>query len=258
MAANAETNMACPTASACSSGEERSLRIAVISCWGYRDAWKPFFELLDKFWPNCPYPVDLLTDRMEVYSDTKQATVSLGKYSGKRDVIVHPGSWCEILADYAAGLGEEPCMLFQEDFLLTASVKQELIEDALDWLNFGMGMVRLYPCPGANQDGLDTNYAIIPQGLPYRISCQVSIWRPQFLYAIASRFNTPSEFEIEGTKLADELLDAVMAFKRDLQPWPLEYLCSAISRGKWNPDAKKLCEANGIQADWSMREFASA
>lgn len=235
------------------------MRIAVISCWNYRDAWPAFFGLLTKFWPDCPYPVDLLTDRLEVFDDSvkpMRATCSFGKCPSPRDILIHDGSWCEMLASYAADLGEESCLLFQEDFLLTAPVKRELVEDGLDWLGNGIGMVRLYPCPGAEQDGEDTNYAIVPRGTPYRISCQASIWNPQFLYAIASRLKTPAEFEIEGSKLAESLPDTVLAFKRDLQPWPLEYLCSAISRGKWNPDAKKLCDKANISVDWTMREFA--
>jgi hypothetical protein len=186
---------------------------------------------------------------------------NLGRYPGKRDLIVHgeDGTWSEILADYAAGLADEPCMLFQEDFLLTAPVRWALMEYALDLMEtMPVGCIRLYPCPGGIEDNGDPYFAVVPRGTPYRISCQVAIWHPQFLYSVASRFKTPAQFELEGSIFSDSLPDEVLAFKRDVRPWPLEYLCSAISRGKWNPDAKKLCDFYEIEGvDWTMRPFAA-
>lgn len=223
------------------------MRVAVVSCYAYRDAWKPFAGLFNKFWPDCPYDVETITDILKGWIPPTRKAWSAGQDS----------SWCDVVSKYAA-LNNDNLLLMQEDLFLTAPVRQDLIEHALEQMKSrNAGMVRLYPCPGADEDYGDPHFGIVKKGSRYRISCQTGVWRPDYLHAIASRFKTPAEFEIHGTEFAETLPDEVLAFKRDSGPWPMEYLCSGISRGKWNPDAKKLFEQHGISADYSLREMAT-
>lgn len=210
------------------------MRIAVVTCWKYRDCWEPFAALFDHFWPNPNATLEFITD-------------SPGSSKS---------SWCDVLNDYITKV-QEPILLMQEDFFLSAPVRTELVHRAIEQYEAQKaGCVRLYPCPGGIQDYGDPHYAIVPRGTQYRISCQAALWRPSYLKQILSACgSTPFDFEIRGTELAEMLDEPVLAFKRELQPWPMEYLCSAISRGKWNPDAKVLCDRLGISADWSQREF---
>lgn len=209
------------------------MRVAVASCVAYSDCWSPFLKLFRKFWPDCPYEVLFITDKD------------------------NPGqSWCSVVAEFAA-YQKQPILLTQEDLLLSAPVQSHLIEHALHQMKTqNAAMVRLYPCPGSNEDYGDSHFGRISKGTMYRVSCMASIWNPVILHEIASHFNTPAEFELEGSKLSDQFDEPFLAFKREVHPWPLENYCSAISRGKWEPDAVKFCEQNGISVDLSMREMA--
>jgi len=226
----------------------------MVSCWKYRDAWKPFIELFNRFWPDCPYGLTVATDELsgddfpEIDNNQPRICRTVG-----------PGSsWCEIVATVAKE-SDEPILLMQEDFFLNAPVQQGVVEKALQMVESQKAsMVRLYPCPGAAQDSGDPHFGIIPPGTRYRISCQASIWEPIYLRRIAQPFGSPAEFEIDGTAWADHLPDEVFAFKRDVQPWPLNYLCSAIGRGLWSQDAKRLCDEHNIEVDWSLRGFQPA
>lgn len=213
------------------------MRIAIITCLQYSDAWQPFRDLFNKFWPDCPYPLEW------IYS------------SGQAE-----RTWCQDVADI--GVGSEPILLFQEDFFLIAPVRDDLIRYGLDQMQRRRaGAVRLYPCPGANQDYGDPHFGLVKKGTRYRISCQASIWRPDFLRYIARRCNDHGEaadFETGGSRVAESLNDEVLAFKRDSGPWPIEYLCSAIAKGHWNPDALRLCERHKIPLDLSRRPVATA
>ena len=85
------------------------------------------------------------------------------------------------------------------------------------------------------------------------------IWKPEYLHAIASRFNTPAEFELQGSPWASSHLPAeVWALKREVQPWPICYYCSAISRGEWEPAALEFCKQQGIDVDLSLRPIRAA
>ncbi len=228
----------------------------MISCWSYRDAWHPFLRLLDKFWPDHPRPVTLLTDQIEPGFEF-EASHPVQVYCGPTS---QRWAWCTVLANFMTTCGDGPVLLFQEDFFLTSPVNVDLIEHAIEQMHAkSAGSVRLYPCPGAERDDGDPFYGVIPRGTPYRISLQATIWRPSFLEAIARQFDTAIEFELRGGPYADLYLgDEVLSFKRHMQPWPLEYLCTAIVQGEWSRDAKRFCELHEIPVDWSRRRFQSA
>lgn len=229
------------------------MKVVMVSCWAYRDAWGAYMALFRRFWKDCPYTLIIATDECGtdydfryVVPDSEIQAYGKGK------------SWCEIVSQVAANV-DDNLLLMQEDFFLNQTVKQDLVVEALAHLVYRKaGMVRLYPCPGAEGDSINAHYGIVPRGTQYRTSCQASIWNPLYLYAIANGLESPADFEIEGTKRSESLPNEVLAFKREVEPWPMEYLCSAISRGKWNPDAKKLCDYYDIAVDWSLREFAPA
>lgn len=203
-----------------------------------------------RFWPTCPYEVCLLTDRVP-----RSETHRYG-YGGFT-YILESESWCRIVADFAARHGDQPILLMQEDFFINAPVNELLIVNGLQQLEERKAaMVRIYPCPGGDIPYGDKWYAEIPKGAPYRVSCQASIWRPDALYRIASQCETPSDFEIKGSKLSNDFEEPFIAFRRDVSSWPINYFCSAITRGEWEPAALQFCRANGIEVDTSMREVA--
>lgn len=213
--------------------------IAITSCPAYADAQNPFMSLFRHFWPECKYPVH-----------------TWGWHDDR--------PWAPMVASHARSVSDnprEPILLMQEDFFLTARVQAHLIQEAEDlYWQTGAGCVRLYPCPGSEDMAYQfADFGIIPKATDYRISCQAAIWRPAFLESLASRCGeTASDFEIQGTALALQMDEPVWSWKRDRQPWPMEYLCSAINRGKWNPAAIEICRKVGFELDTSHREVALA
>ncbi len=208
------------------------MRVAVVSCWKYRDAWPPFSALYKQFFPLGPTP--------QFFSDDNELT------------------WGQVAVN-AAGQTEETVLILQEDFFLNSPVNFDLVQRGLAILTVrpNVGAVRLYPCPGATETSNDTYFGQVARHSAYRTSCQATIWKPAYLKAIAERYNTPAEFELQGSPWASENLpQEVWAFKREVQPWPISYFCSAISRGKWEPAALEFCRQQGITVDTSLRPVA--
>jgi hypothetical protein len=212
------------------------VRIEVITCDAYSDAWKPFFALFHRFWPDCPYPVKLRSDNKE-------------------------DKWCSVVLRCATE-AKEPILMMMEDFFINEPVQPELIAHALDLLQTrNAGLVRLYPANDEVQEIGDPYFAAVPRGQRYRVSCQASIWDPEYLREIARRsLSTTAEagdFENIGGPEGDLLPQEVLTFKREIRPWPMEYFFTAINRGLWNPDALKMCAELGIPVDRSMRAVAT-
>lgn len=42
--------------------KQNNCTILVCSCDAYSDCWEPFFYLLKKYWPDCPYEIVLNTE----------------------------------------------------------------------------------------------------------------------------------------------------------------------------------------------------
>lgn len=226
--------------------------VAVVSCFKYRDAWRPCFALLDKFWPDCPYEKWLITD----YMSNQHNPGAFWFQAGERR------SWCESISLFTKikPVKDKPVLLMQEDFFINAPVRQDMIEHALGQMEKrNAGCVRLYPCPGSDLDYGDSYFGEVSEFAQYKVSCQAAIWDPEYLSRVASYAKgSPAEFEITGTARAWTLNQPVLAWKREIEPWPLSYLCSAIGRGLWSQDAKKLCDANHIAVDWTFRGFQPA
>lgn len=223
------------------------MNVVMVTCYNYRDTWTPFMALFERFYGG---PLTILTDKTDGRTFPKWVTVHLEQ-----------GTWCQMLAKYARKC-EEAILLMQDDFFLTEHVDHFVIQAAGQMIQaqrLPIGCIRLYPCPGA--DGLAATYHFgdVTSAADYRVSCQAAVWRPDYLAKIADHAAyDPADFEIEGTKYSRTLPDEVLAFRREVQPWPIEYLCTAVLRGKWNPDAKRLCDSLGINVDWSMRPMLAA
>ena len=211
------------------------MRIIVATCDSYSDALPPFLELFRKFWPDCPYPLSVVSDS-----------------SGR------PENWCPTIIKIAEESRDEPTLIFQEDLWLTHPVETELVEEGLALLlsDSNIGCCRLFPCPGSPPG--EGNFGLADRQEPYHVSIQASIWRPRFLKSVAklATGGRAADFELEGGVEATRTLpDQVMAFRRGLWPWPVQYLCAAIRNGRWIPEARELAELHAIPVDWSRRPF---
>lgn len=218
------------------------MKIAVVSCHAYRDAWQAFFKLFFKFWLDCEHKVYLVTDHDHV------------EIEGVLSFIHRSSSWSEIVASFARTHPDEPILLLQEDFFLKEPVRKNLVDEALNCFGDSqIGAVRLYPCPGSDMEDGTENFGFVSRDAQYRTSCQATIWRPEYLAEIAEHSRGfAADFEIGGGRYAAKSLPLeVMAFRRERLPRPIEYLCTAIVRGRWLPEAKVLCDENGIVMDWS-------
>lgn len=220
------------------------MNLAVITCKAYSDVWPAFFGLLKRFWWEHP-PVTLLTD---------EAAPGIPEYV----TVVEAGAgaqWCDVLAKYAETADEET-LVMQEDFLLSAAVRPALIREASGELRGDVGGVRVYPCPGATL-AMGPRLGIIDRKALYWTSCQATIFSPKFLRWLLPQIKgrDAASFENEGSALSGKSDYMMMGWLREALPWPIEYICSAICRSRWDPTAKTLCDMHGITVDWSRRKF---
>lgn len=216
--------------------------IVVPSCDAYEDSWLPFFSFFFKYWPDCPFPVYLITDN-KVYSDQRVQTINLGVDHG----------WANNMRICLTQIPEKYFLYFLEDVFLSKKVDTKKILALLELAKKDkVSCLRLYPSPGPDRlyPG-QAELGIIGEKVSYRVSTMTAIWDKESFLRLLKTGENAWQMELEGTKrswLADELF---------LSVWPgspaIDYFATAIKRGRWQYDAILFCKQNGVSIDLTHR-----
>lgn len=214
------------------------MRIVVVSCDRYSDLWEPWWKLFKKFWPDCPWPVTLVTDYAEKVNRFRRY-----KFSDVRTMRPGPASadeWGSILREALSEMTDEKILLVQEDFLLSGRVDNEVVRCAIE--RNDANCIRLMPCPGPDF-AYSRFFGRIADDAPYRVSCQAAVWDRLHLIGLLKDVTSPADFELKPGRDTGGYYLSV--YRENY--WPFPYINSAISRGEWDPNALKLCSENGIK-----------
>lgn len=234
--------------------------IVVPTCQSFSDCWSPFAALLRMFWRDIPdeWQVHLLTD------GNAADAIQRGNGTIARDFdFLHAAgdmsSWSRRLHWFLTTQvpREEVVLMLQDDHFLLGAVNTEAVRAAIDLLHRhkDIGSIRFNPCPGPVDETPKFEIAGVPlgevhKGEPYRVSCQVTLWRSSFLVrglaCVPENERSPSDFEYHATREANGWTDRVLCVPRSHVPHVVPCFTTAIISGKWHPDALKLCAKHGI------------
>lgn len=215
--------------------------LLVVSCDGYADAWPFFFDLLDVYWRDCPFPKVLGSNHLSLERESV-TTITIGTDRSWSSNVVKMLDRVEEMytgADYV--------LLFLEDFFLKETVNTarilELVRIArsheVGCLRLASGEPIALP-PSTRLPGLP-ELGVLGSGEPYRITLQASIWRISTLRKLLSPGLSPWEFEQIGTQLSETF---------DAKLWavtsPTINYDHAIEKGKWKPAGLQILKQAGL------------
>lgn len=232
---------------------KQQIGILISSCDNFRDLWEPYFTLFWRYWPDCPYPIYLITNYLR-YDDDRVSSIQVGEDKN------WSGNCRTALANFP-----HPYVLYtHEDFLLMKSVDTTHIKRLVSFMQKSRAAyLRLYPCPGPDVPLENTDeIGMISKGAPYRVSLQVALWRKDVLESLLVENETGWDMELKGSRRSDKIdlpfLSVTMdpTTGRNTNP-PISYFCTAVVKGKWLSDAVKFCRAEGIEVDLSVRKVRS-
>jgi hypothetical protein len=213
--------------------------ILVVSCDKYADLWRPFFSLLWRHWPDCPYAVFLGTNHLS-YSDPRVQTLAIGD-----DV-----SWASGLNAMIDRLDSRTVIILLDDFLLTEDVSSRAIERLIRVAeDERVGCLRLYsiyppehPVAGHNDLG---DFA---PGDRWRITAQAAIWQTDFLRRLLVPGFSAWDFELLGSQMSDYMPERVWGVRS-----PVIVYDHGVEKGRWRPQGLDICRAAGVGVDVTKR-----
>ena len=227
--------------------------VLVSSCDAYADIWRPHFELFFRYWPDCPWRVCLVTNQMRC-EDPRVVSLPVGPSRG----------WANDTGVALEAVDTDYILYTHEDFLLDRRVRTDRVLELLEYLHAsGAGYVRLYPCPGPDDDEPDApSLGRIRPGSMYRVSLQVALWRVSTLRALLKPGEDAWEMEVKGSRRSDERAEAFLSVRRREGPDPMgespySYFCTGVEKGLWLPGAVEFCRREGVAIDLSVRPVKS-
>ena len=228
---------------------EGKLAILMLSCDKYSDLWDDFFNLKERFWPDCPYHCYLATDTKE--------------YQRKGVDVIHFGNirtWSICAAKAIEQIKEPYIALFLEDAFICKKIDTSIIEDNLnlfiarkmDFMTMERNRMEKALTP---EDQVAPHIWRIYRHRKYGIDTSAAIWDKEFFRKALEKEDCNAwQFEVNYCREAEseEGLQGEIFFD-DRQPFNISPI-EVVRVGKLNPLAIKYFHKLGYDIDTSNRE----
>lgn len=226
--------------------------IVVNSCDAYEDLWLPFFTLLKRRWPDCPYPVLLNTESREFHLDGLD--IRRAALQGAPASL----SWSDRLRQTLKQVDTPFVLLLLDDFFLESPVDTERFAQCLAWMknDAKLACFSFVPTIWPNvEDGKYPGFQRRPRRAAYTANCQAGLWRTKTLLKLLRRKENLWEFEEYATIRANHTNLEFYAAAKDA-PLIMDYDWrpgGAVHRGKWTRHVPQLLQEIGVPMDLSLR-----
>jgi hypothetical protein len=232
------------------------LTIFVNTSDNFEDCWNPFFALFAQYWPNCPYPIVLNTEKKGYNFESLDILCTRVSEDESERL-----TWSECLL---RGLGtiKTPYILYlQEDYFLDAPVRSDTVEMLLNELRTDHAdVIRLMESEGAGPWIGSESHLIweVAQKAKYRISLQAALWRKDFLRAQVRSHENPWQLESFGSMRLRRKKAKIFCVNRKLFSGEgkeiFSYRPTGVIAGKWVLHiVQPLFLKHGIEVDYSQR-----
>lgn len=155
------------------SDKKNELAIVGIFYDGYYDLWEDFLELFERNWGQCPYPVYIVNNEIEL-SYEKEYKVS----------VIHAGADAEYSRKVQVALEEieaEYYLLLLDDFFLEKKIESNPLDEIVSIIKENDIKYYRMTLPEFTPNKKRNIIQQIKKDDEYTLSCQPSIWEKEFL-----------------------------------------------------------------------------
>lgn len=210
------------------------MKVVILTCDKNQWVLPVFFHLFKKFWPDCPWPVEVVGGPL-TEPNLDGYTVFRGDDACFSDLLL------EYLKRYD---DSDLVLLFLEDLVLMDTVDTERVLGCYNAIeqNPSVMLMRLNACPGPTLPWIpgvpELEIGLFdkedPSSLSYLSSLQPCIYRAGYLRRLLRPGEDPWDLEIAGSQRARTLPGHFLGSKVALVP-----VHNFLIRGQINPDAAK-------------------
>ncbi len=177
----------------------KELSIVISSCNKYHYLWDIQLQLFDRFWPECPYDIHVISENSQLPAIS--TNLKLNNFNTNKQPT-GPSDWSPALKSMLESLDSEYVLYLQEDYVFTDYVQEENFTSILQHaITNNINYIRFYTGPPGNGDVVSINESVgireILPGTPWRNNLMLALWkRDTLLSMLKSHTNiTPWHFE---------------------------------------------------------------
>jgi hypothetical protein len=226
-------------------GKIDNLAVIIPSCDKYHSAWKPFFSLLFKYWPDFQQPVYLISNTKS-YDDQRVKTM----------LFPNEVSWSDNLLKTLDEVKEDYVLIILEDFMISKPINVNQLREYFkiaqerDVVFLQLTAAPFYPTTLVSEAlRLKCNKE------PFQINCQAGIWKKEALKKLLVRSENPWEFEVYGMWRSKRTHCPILSLTDDKYK-PIAYN-HAIVAGCWDPNSAEILKKEGVfgETDLPIKKF---
>jgi len=167
-----------------------TVTVLISSCDKREHLWKPLAHSFKKYWPDCPWPIQLATQHK---TSEDIPTLNVG---------CDDGLWGMAMGSALSRIQTDVVLMTLDDYWLTAPVNTEALEQfALHIANGRLNFVRLIPSEDAQIASLiDSRLGHYTNDAQYRASMNIGLWNRRELLSLIKPLENIWEFETAGSK----------------------------------------------------------
>lgn len=200
----------------------------VLSCDKYSDLWEPFFGLLFKYWPDCPFKIYLFSNEKK-FDHPRVTTILSGPDS----------SWAGSVKKCLQQLDEDYVFLFFDDVFLNRPVKQDDIALLTAKLNlYQPDYLRFRPVPKPDQR-IDEAIGVYGESTLYRTAV-FAIWKRAVLESLLFEGESAWDLEMKGLKRASIYKKFYGVYREYFSYW------HGVEKGTWDADVVRHIRSEGF------------
>lgn len=220
---------------------KKNMEIIVASFDGYSDIWGSFVKIFRKNWPDCPYNIRMVSNRLDCDGmDTIKTGAEI--------------DWNTRVLKALESVNEEYVLLLLEDYLIGKRVDSSRIEEMMKLVNEkNMNYFRLTNFPKSRFTSYDDEYTCLYKDEEYAINLQAAIWKVSYLKKMLHKYpGNAWQFEVgllsETIKSDHVPLEGCYTMLED----PL-YIVNGVLKGQWFPSAIRYFAKQGVTIDTASR-----
>lgn len=211
----------------------------------YRAVWPPFCHGLHKYWPDCPWPVWFVTNRLEPSCG--------GAIKTGRDT-----NWTHMVRVALEGIDSPAILYLHEDYWLDAPVDTPALTAFAEIVVQGQAdYVGLYPSwanPKTKSAGVcqrDPRLWHYAPDSAYRTSLQAAFWRRCYFHSLLRGGESPWQFERNSNARVADGDRHLCVGDSSAFHYPLRPRGGPVYRGEWTRDAVDYAEREGLDIDFA-------
>lgn len=213
-----------------------TLAIVIASCDKYSDLWVPLFGEFFKHWPDCPYPIYLISN-YKSYPDKRVTALLAGE-----DL-----DWSSTIATALDQIDHSHLLFWIDDAFLAKQVDTDKVHNSWSrMLELNANFLRLRANPRPEQV-IDSEIGTLASDAAYRVSLFATLWKMTALRKVLRAGESAWAFELQGTERS-RTLNGFYTVLNDV----FRYL-HGVERGVWIRPTAKALERSGYQLDYQYR-----